>query len=152
MVTCTVEVIFLWVPAETFDMYVKKQNIVKYSIARNAYQLTICFCNVVPQTHPEKMLIIFIIKDELGTLSGCLRRVFLETLRDGFALQPGAVTTRRCLTTKMLMLLNLCLCVCARVSIGLVCVLAPGGKPLLPWMPEWARCTATAIYTQLLCS
>lgn len=72
------------------------------------------------------MQIIFIIKDELGTLSDCLRRIFLETLSDSFALQPRAVTTRRCLTTKMLMLLNLCLCVrvCVCVHVHLLCVRA----------------------------
>lgn len=70
------------------------------------------------------MQIIFVIKDELGTVGDCLRRVFLETLCDSFALQPRAVTTRRCLTAKMLMLLNLCLCVCVCVSICHVCLLA----------------------------
>lgn len=72
------------------------------------------------------------------------------------SLQPRAVTTDHSLTTKMLALLNLSLCACFFLVCVCVCpscvtcmCLCAVETPF-PALPEWARCTVTAIYPAVM--
>lgn len=105
---------------------------------KNPSQLTVClFLEHFSSTLSHYF--IFVIKTTFFHSSGC----FISA----WSVQPRAVTTDRCLTTKMLLPLNLCVC----ASIYVTCMCLRAVENPLAELPEWARCAVTDMYTQLLC-